>query len=253
MGCLLTAAECFRKHVVTADLPGLKAGKDGWWSTGTAGRCARFHVGNRVHITYANLGKCPESETYRWLTGQGIPAGCLKQPKDMLALRGPARFPAKMALADAILDVAFGDGTTTERLIRCVVLAIDGEIPEGVTIEVLANQLRLNRHAFGYLAVNREHDTANGASWSRRQTPRRGWRRRAPCLRWKPSGLGAGISFGRLVRRRSCAASRLYVSDSGHEVGVGDMHPGAPTWNRSGAPWCPVGQRITNHHPVPTQ
>ena len=32
MGCLLTAAECFRKHVVTADLPGLKAGKDGWWS-----------------------------------------------------------------------------------------------------------------------------------------------------------------------------------------------------------------------------
>lgn len=32
MACGLTAAECFRKNVVTADLFGLKAGKDGWWS-----------------------------------------------------------------------------------------------------------------------------------------------------------------------------------------------------------------------------
>jgi hypothetical protein len=146
VGCLLTAAECFRKHI--AARPDVTERGQGWWSmrcpTGHHGAPLRFHVGDRVHITYADLGKCPESETYRWLTGQGIPAGCLKRPKDMPGLARPGKVSSEdMALADAILDVAFGDGTTTERLIRCVVLAIDGEIPEGVTIEVLADRLRL--------------------------------------------------------------------------------------------------------------
>ena len=43
----------------------------GWWSmrcpTGRHGAPLRFHAGDRAHITYADLGKCPESETYRWL------------------------------------------------------------------------------------------------------------------------------------------------------------------------------------------
>ena len=46
-------------------------------------------------------------------------------------------------LADASLDEAFGGGTSTERLIRCVVLALGGEIPEGPMCDVLADRLGL--------------------------------------------------------------------------------------------------------------
>jgi hypothetical protein len=97
-----------------------------------------------VHITYADLGKCPQSETYAWLVRQGIPAGCLARPKDWPAVERPKNLSEEDGkLADAILGEAFGEGTTTERLIRAVVLALGGEVPEGAMCDVLADRLGL--------------------------------------------------------------------------------------------------------------
>ena len=147
MACLLTAAECFRKYVAARSDVTERA--NGWYSmhcpAGRHGPPLRFHVGDRVHITYADLGKCPESEIYRWLTGQGIPAGCLKKPKDWPAVERSRQFGSEDGkLADAVLGEAFSEGTTTERLIRIAVLAL-GEVPEGPMCDVLADRLGLKR------------------------------------------------------------------------------------------------------------
>jgi hypothetical protein len=148
VACLLTAAECFAKYV-TAKLPVIER-DHGWWAmpcpTAHHGAPLRLHVGSlgHVHITYADLGKCPQSETHAWLVRQGIPAGCLARPKDWPPVTRSPEFGSEDGkLADAILDEAFGDGTTTERLIRCVVLALGGEIPEGPMCDVLADRLGL--------------------------------------------------------------------------------------------------------------
>jgi hypothetical protein len=144
VACLLTADECFRKHVAaTLDVT---ERAQGWWSmrcpTGRHGAPLRLHVGRVVHITYADLGKCPQSETYAWLVKQGIPAGCLAQPKDRPR---PASRPGDDGkLADAILDAAFGDGTPAERLVRITLLALDGEMPEGPVCDAVAANLRLS-------------------------------------------------------------------------------------------------------------
>ena len=145
MACGLTADECFRERVA-ANLPVIERAQ-GWWSmrcpTGKHGAPLRLHVGKHVHITYADLGKCPQSETYRWLISQGIPAGCLAKPKDWPEVKRSRQSSSEDGkLADAVLDEAFGGGTTTERLIRIAVLAL-GEVPEGVMCEVLADRLGL--------------------------------------------------------------------------------------------------------------
>jgi len=142
VACPLTAAECFRKYV-TARLPVAERGK-GWWSmrcpVGRHGPPLRFHAGDKVHISYADLGHCPESEIFAWLVKQGVPGECLKRPKDRPG--GKPQFGSEDGkLADAILDVAFGDGTSTERLIRATVLALGGEMPEGPMVDVLAANL----------------------------------------------------------------------------------------------------------------
>lgn len=144
MACGLSAAECFRKRIV-ANLPVTQRGQD-WWSmrcpAGQHGPPLRFHVGDRVHISYTDLGHCPESEVFAWLVKQGIPGECLKRPKGQPATgRKPEFGEEDGKLADAILGVAFGDGTATERLIRATVLALGGELPEGPMIDVLAANL----------------------------------------------------------------------------------------------------------------
>ena len=144
MGCGLSAAECFRKYV-TARLPVTERGED-WWSmrcpVGRHGPPLRFHVGKLVHISYTDLGHCPESEIFAWLVKQGVPGDCLKRPKDRTAAGGKPQFSEPDGnLADAILDAAFGDGTSTERLIRVTVLALGGEMPEGPMVDVLAANL----------------------------------------------------------------------------------------------------------------
>lgn len=144
MACLLTAAECFRKHVTARSDVTERA--QGWYSmrcpVGQHGPPLRFHVGKHVHISYADLGICPESEIFAWLAGQGIPAGCLKRPNDRPR---PASRPGNDGkLADAILDAAFGDGTPAERLVRVTLLALDGELPEGPICDAVAANLRLS-------------------------------------------------------------------------------------------------------------
>jgi hypothetical protein len=148
VACLLTAPECFRKHIAAA-LPVIERDK-GWWSircpTGHHAKPLRLHTGTiaNVHITYADLGHCPQSETYAWLVKQGIPAGCLAKPKDWPAVERSPEFGSEDGrLADAVLGVAFGDGTSTERLIRIAVLALGGEVPEGAMCDVLADRLGL--------------------------------------------------------------------------------------------------------------
>lgn len=148
MACLLSADACFRKHI--ASRPEVTERGKGWWSmrcpTGHHGQPLRLHAGTHppVHITYHDLGKCPQSETYAWLVKQGIPAGCLAKPKDWPAVERSPEFGSNDGrLADAILGEAFGEGTTTERLIRIVVLALDGEVPEGPMCDVIADRLGL--------------------------------------------------------------------------------------------------------------
>lgn len=147
MACLLTNAGCFRKYVVTADLPGLKAGKDGWWSmpcpARSHGKPLRLRVGDWCHIFWTDLGECPDAEVSAALIRLGMPGECLKRPK------GPQPAPkigseADGQLADAILAAAFGEGSATERLIRIALLAADGELPEGPMVEVFAARLRVS-------------------------------------------------------------------------------------------------------------
>ena len=145
MACLLSAAECFRKHVVTADVPGLKAGKDGWWSMPCPGRGhgkpVRFCVGKYVHIYWTDLGGCPDAEVFAALVKLGFPSACLRQPKGVEVKPGTEE---ENRLAGTILDIAFGEGTATERMVAMVVAALDGELPEGPMVGVLARNLRVS-------------------------------------------------------------------------------------------------------------
>lgn len=145
--CELSAAACFRKYVVTADLPGLKPGKDGWWSMPCParrhGKPVRFCVGKyvRPHIYWTDLGGCPDAEAFPALVKLGFPAACLRQPKGVQAKSSSEE---ESRLAGAMLDIAFGEGSATERLIRMTLLAADGEMPEGPMVEVFAANLRVS-------------------------------------------------------------------------------------------------------------
>lgn len=144
MACGLSAAECFRKNIA-ANLDVTERAK-GWWSmrcpVGRHGQPLRLHIGDVAHITYSDLGHCSESEIFAWLVDHGVPAGCLKRPNDRPAAGPKPQFGSEDGkLADAILGVAFGDGTATEKLIRATVLALGGELPEGPMVDVLAANL----------------------------------------------------------------------------------------------------------------
>lgn len=92
MNCGLSAAECFRKNIA-ANLDVTERAK-GWWSMrcpiGHHGQPLRLHIGDVAHITYSDLGHCPESEILAWLVENGVPAGCLKRPKDQPGSWGQA-------------------------------------------------------------------------------------------------------------------------------------------------------------------
>jgi hypothetical protein len=148
VACILTPAECFGKHVVAA-LPVTERAK-GWWSmhcpVGGHGQPLRLHIGDRVHISYTDLGHCPESLLYTWFTGQGIPAQCLKRPNDQTRLKQPPGLGAADGkLADAVLDMLFSEGTPAERMVRAAILCLDGQLPEGPMCEVVADRLRVSR------------------------------------------------------------------------------------------------------------
>ena len=142
MACGLSAAECFRKYVVTSSTPGLKAGKDGWWSmpcpAGSHGKPVRLCVGKYCHVYWTDLGGCPDDEVFAGLVKCGFPAACLRQPKGLKARPGTEE---ANRLAGVILDLAFGGGTTTERMVAMVIAALDGELPEGPMVGVLAERL----------------------------------------------------------------------------------------------------------------
>lgn len=149
MGCGLSAAECFRKYVVISSIPGLKAGKDGWWSipcpARSHGKPVRFCVGKYCHVYWKDLGDCPDSEVFPALVKLGLPAECLRQPK------GSEVKPAtedENRLADAILDIAFSEGTTTERMVAMVIAALDGELPTGPMVGVFAARLGVSERTF---------------------------------------------------------------------------------------------------------
>lgn len=148
MACLLSAAECFRKHVLARDADlGLKAGKDGWWSmpcpARAHGKPLRLRVGTYCHVFYTDLGNCPEPEIFTGLVKLGMPDECLKRPKG--AQPAPKTgSEADGKLADAVLDLAFGEGSATERLIRIALLAADGELPNGPIVDVFAANLRVS-------------------------------------------------------------------------------------------------------------
>lgn len=144
MDCGLSAAECFRKRVLARDAGlGLKAGKDGWWSmrcpAGHHGPPLRLRVGDYCHIFWTDLGHCPDAIVHAGLVGLGLPAECLKRPQG-----SKPETKQDIALAGAMLDVAFGEGSATERLIRMTLLAADGEMPEGPMVEVFAANLRVS-------------------------------------------------------------------------------------------------------------
>lgn len=146
MACDLTAAECMRRQMTAL---GAAERGGGWWSlrcpVGHHGQPLRFHVGDRVHISWTDLGKCAEPDVYAWLIRQGIPQGCLKRPKDWRPPERAKDFGTEDGkLADLILAEAFGEGTPTERMIRMVVHAL-GEVPEGAVCDALAGHLRLKR------------------------------------------------------------------------------------------------------------
>lgn len=142
MDCGLSAAECFRKYVVTADLSGLKAGKDGWWSmpcpARSHGKPTRLCVGKYCHIYWTDLGACPDAEVFAGLVKVGFPTACLRQPK---GLKVKPSTEEENRLAGTILDIALGGGTTTERMVAMVIAALDGELPEGPMVGVLARNL----------------------------------------------------------------------------------------------------------------
>jgi hypothetical protein len=144
VGCLLTAAECFRKRVLAreADL-GLKAGKDGWWSmpcpVHRGGPPLRLRPGDYCHIFWTDLGRCPDAAVFPALVKLGMPSDCLKRPNG--SRQPESRQDA--GLAGAMLDIAFGEGSATERLIRMALLA-DGTMPEGPMVELFAERLRVS-------------------------------------------------------------------------------------------------------------
>lgn len=147
MACILTADACFRKHVV-ANLNVTERGQ-GWYSmkcpAGRHGKPLRFHVGTHVHISYADLGGCPESDIFNWLVGQKVPRECLRKPKDWPAVERSPQFGCDEGkLADAILDVALDtEVSIAQRLVQVTLLALGGELPEGPMCDVIADRLGL--------------------------------------------------------------------------------------------------------------
>lgn len=151
MACILTPAECFHKNVVVRDLElGLTEGSGGWWSMRCPvrqhGRPLRLKAGDYAHLVYTDLGGCPELDVFKALIKVRFPRECLKRPKGLPDLPGPASHfgDADGKLASSILDMAFGEGTPAERLVRITVLVLDGEIPEGPMCDVLADRLGLS-------------------------------------------------------------------------------------------------------------
>ena len=142
MACLLTTAECFRKYVVMPTCPASRLART------AGGRCraprrshgkpVRLCVGKYCHIYWKDLGDCPDSEVFPALVKLGFPAECLRQPT---GLKAKSSSEEENRLAGTILDIAFGEGTTTERMVAMVVAALDGELPEGPMVGVLARNL----------------------------------------------------------------------------------------------------------------
>jgi hypothetical protein len=171
VACILTPGECFHKNVVARDLDlGITASRGGWWSmrcpVGTHGKPLRLRAGDHAHIVYTDLGHCPELDIFRALvTKKGFPRECLKKPKGLPGL--PAR-PSHFGetdgkLADSILDVLFGEGSTAERMVRAAVLCLDGELPEGPMCDVFADKLRVSPRTI-YRAT--EERRRRDRSWS---------------------------------------------------------------------------------------
>ena len=147
MACHLSAAECFSKYVAANERAfGLRESRDGWWSMPCPGRKhprpLRLRAGDRVHLFYTDLGDCPESEVFAGLVKLGMPGECLKRPKGARPAKGGSE--ADRTFADAILGIALGEGTATERLIRIAMLAADDELASGPMVEVFAANLRVS-------------------------------------------------------------------------------------------------------------
>jgi hypothetical protein len=162
VACLLTAAQCFDKYVV-AVLPVTERGQ-GWYAmrcpTGRHGPPLRLHTGDQRHITYHDLGHCPEPEIFAWLVKQGVPGECLARPKDRAGKR-PKRTEADETLADSIISVALGDGSTAEKFVRMVMLAMDGELPEGPMVGVFARQLGVSERTIYKATAEARRRTRN--------------------------------------------------------------------------------------------
>ena len=101
----------------------------------------RLQVGTQCHIYYHDLGQCPDAVVFGGLVRLGMPGECLKRPVKGGKQREQQPVPD---LAGAMLEVAFGEGSATERLIRMTLLAADGELPEGPMVEVFAANLRVS-------------------------------------------------------------------------------------------------------------
>ena len=152
MACALSAADCFRRRVVSRgpDLSLRGPTKDGWYSmpcpAGDHGKPLRLQVGTTCHIYWKDLGGCPEQEVRAALAGLGIPAECQMRPT---GTKPPAPRPKTGSdedgkLADLIMSIAFGEGTATERLIRIALAAADADRPDGPMVDVFAGYLRVS-------------------------------------------------------------------------------------------------------------
>ena len=94
MACLLSAAECFRKRVAAKS--DITERGQGWWSMTLPDRPPRAAAPvprrhRSVHITYADLGKCPQSETYKWLVRQGHPGRVPRKAEGLAAVERSPR------------------------------------------------------------------------------------------------------------------------------------------------------------------
>jgi hypothetical protein len=154
VGCRLTAAECFHKNIVVRDGLNITECSGGWFTmphpTRIRGKPVRLRVGDKFHIFYTDLAKDDEQVIFDWLVKRGVPGGCLKRPVSSASVSRPAS-PAKEGssegdgkLADIILDLAFGDGSSTDRMVAMVVAALGGEFPEGPMVGVFAEKLRVS-------------------------------------------------------------------------------------------------------------
>lgn len=154
MACDLSAAACFARYVTPDRGLAVKQGNDGWWSmrcpAGKHGKPLRLRVGDRFHIFWTDLGECPEADVFGALVRLGIPGECLKRPKGSGRTAPEPKISSDkdVRLADAILDIAFSGGTTTERMVAMVIAALDGELPTGPMVGVFAAKLGVSERTF---------------------------------------------------------------------------------------------------------